>query len=93
MEIGVSEIELQLGGVRSLKEKRKLIKSVIAKIQNKYNLSVAEVDYQDVWQSAVLGLAGISTEKSYLSRVLEKAVHIIEEDGNCVIVDYKIYFV
>lgn len=78
MVIAVCTITLELEGVRSLKEKRSIIKSVIARLRHEFNLSVAEVDGQDAWASAVLGLAAVGNDKAYLHRVLEKAVAWIE---------------
>ncbi|OWZ83586.1 DUF503 domain-containing protein [Natranaerobius trueperi] len=92
MEVGVAEVDLNIEGVRSLKEKRKILKSIITRIQNKFNLSIAEIDYQDKWQRSLIGLAGISNDKKYINKVLEKAVTLIESDGNMIIIDYHIYF-
>ena len=55
MIVGVCTIELRLREARSLKEKRQVLKSVITRVKNNFNVAIAEVDYQDKWQRAVLG--------------------------------------
>ncbi len=92
MDIGIAEVDLKLDGVRSLKEKRKIIKSIITRINQKFNLSVAEIEYQDKWQRSLLGLAVVGNDKSYLNQILDKAVDLIEEEGDVYIIEYKIYF-
>lgn len=74
MVVAVCVLTLELAGVRSLKEKRSIIKSIIARLQREFNLSVAEVDAHDAWGTAVIGLAAVGNDKAYLHRVLEKSV-------------------
>jgi uncharacterized protein len=63
-----------LSGVSSLKEKRRILKSVLARLTQQFNLAAAEVDSQDVWQTAVIGLATVGNDTRYLHGLLEKAV-------------------
>ncbi len=92
MEVGIMEIDINIGGVNSLKEKRKILKSVITRVQNKFNLTVAEVDHQDKWQRAVIGVAVVGNDKSYLDKVLQKTIDMLENEGELVIIDYQLYF-
>jgi len=62
MVIGTCTIELHIPGSGSLKGKRRIIKSVIACVHNEFNVSIAEMDNQDLWQSATLGVACVSTK-------------------------------
>ena len=55
MVIGLCTIDLHLPGANSLKDKRSVLKSVMRRIRNEFNVSIAEVDHQDLWRSAVLG--------------------------------------
>lgn len=71
---------LELEGVRSLKEKRSIIKSIIARLHREFNLSVAEVDGQDTWGTAVIGLAAVGNDKAYLHSLLEKSVAWVESN-------------
>jgi uncharacterized protein YlxP (DUF503 family) len=78
MHIGVCTIELRLPGNSSLKGKRKIIKSMVTRIGREYNVSIAEVDAQDIWQRAVLGVACVSSSSSYAHGLLERVVQWIE---------------
>ncbi|MFQ5812460.1 MAG: DUF503 domain-containing protein [Anaerolineae bacterium] len=91
MVIGTCTIELRIPGNGSLKGKRRVVKSVIARVHNQFNVSIAEVDDQDLWQSAVLGVACISNGTDYVHRTLTKVVEWIETNRPDVqVVDYWI---
>jgi len=62
---------------RSLKDKRRAVKSIIGKVRNRFNVSIAEVDANDVWQSAVIGMACVSNDAAHAHGLLEKAVQMI----------------
>lgn len=72
-------IKLNLTGVHSLKEKRRIVKSILARLPRQFNLAVAEVDCQDVWQTAVIGLVTIGNDNGLLHGQLEKAVAWLAE--------------
>lgn len=78
MVIGTSVIELNLPGIRSLKQKRSVMKGLINRLHRQFNVSCGEVDFQDVWQSAALGVAVISTSAVHAEHVLENIVTWIE---------------
>ncbi|ACB84843.1 DUF503 domain-containing protein [Natranaerobius thermophilus] len=92
MEVGILEIDISIGGIRSLKEKRKILKSTITRLKNKFNLSVAEVGYHDKWQRATLGVAAVSTDKRYLDKILQKSIDMLEKEGHFELIDYQMYF-
>ncbi|MCZ7669717.1 MAG: DUF503 domain-containing protein [Chloroflexi bacterium] len=78
MIVATCVIELQLDGVFSLKEKRHILKSVLARLRNQFNVAVAEVEYQDVWQTAVIALVTVGNESAPLHSQLETAVAWLE---------------
>jgi len=93
MVVATCVIKLNLNGVRSLKEKRQILKSILARLQRKYNLAAAEVDCQDVWQTAVIGIVTIGNNSSYLHGMMEKAVGWIEDTRPDIpIEEYRIEF-
>ena len=93
MLVAACVIKLRLDGVHSLKEKRRIVKSILSKLSQKFNLAVAEVDHQDVWQTAVIGLVTVGNDSGYLHGLLEKAVAWIEENRPDVPIDeYSIEF-
>lgn len=91
MVIGSAIIELEIPGNGSLKGKRSVVKSVIARLRREYNLAAAEVDDHDQWQRAVLGIVTISNDAAYAHSVLERAVAALEEWRlDCVLASYSI---
>ena len=79
MFLGSARVELRVHGSRSLKEKRGVVRSITQRVRNRFNVSVAEVEGQDTWQRAVLGLAGVGTDAQDLRVRLEKAIDFIDE--------------
>jgi hypothetical protein len=93
MIVATCVVKLHLNGVHSLKEKRRIIKSLCTRLPQKFNLAVSEIEHQDVWQTAVIGLATIGTDSGYLHGLLEKAVAWIEDTRPDIpIEDYSIEF-
>lgn len=78
VHVATCTIELNLIGVRSLKEKRRIIKSLLSRLPRQFNVAVAEVDKQDAWQSAVIAVVTIGNDTAYLHGLLEKSVAWIE---------------
>jgi uncharacterized protein len=79
MIIGVCEISLHLPDSHTLKEKRQIIKSVIARVQNTFEVAIAEVEDNDLWQVATLGVSCVSNNKQHAGDVLERVRRYIEE--------------
>jgi uncharacterized protein YlxP (DUF503 family) len=77
MNVGVCKIRLRLPENLSLKGKRQVLKSITNHIGNKFNVSVAEVDDQDLWQLATIGICYVSNNKRHTNRVLSKVVDFI----------------
>lgn len=90
MVIGVCEIALRMGHANSLKEKRRIIKSIIGRIQSKYNISIAEVGNHDQHKLSLLGLSYVSNDSAQAHRVLEKIVFFIENNFEVELIDYQI---
>jgi uncharacterized protein YlxP (DUF503 family) len=78
MFIGACTIELHLPGNGSLKGKRSLLKPLLARLRREFNVAAAEVDYHDVWQSAVVSLVTVANDSGRVHTVLERAVRWIE---------------
>ena len=78
MRVGAGLIELHVHGSQSLKQKRGVVKSIIHRLRNRYNISVAEDDGQDTWQRAVLGLAVVGLDAQTVRKRLGVAVEFVE---------------
>jgi uncharacterized protein YlxP (DUF503 family) len=79
MIVGAALVELHVHGSQSLKEKRGVVRAVVQRVRNRFNLSVAEVGGQDTWQRALIGLATVGGDAVTVRSVLERAVRFIEE--------------
>lgn len=90
MIIGTVIVELNLPGINSLKEKRRRIKSLLTRLQNKFNVSVAEVDFNDSHRRACLGAAVVSNDKQFSEKVISKIINMIENENEMYISDYQV---
>lgn len=78
MVVGVCTVELLIPESQSLKDKRQVLHSVKDRLRGKFNLSIAEVDGQDLWQKAVLGMACVANDGGHVEQVLEQALNVIK---------------
>ncbi|MFN2158945.1 MAG: DUF503 domain-containing protein [Anaerolineales bacterium] len=78
MSLGLLTLEIYIPGCQSLKEKRGRLKPLIAKLHREFNVSVAEIDYQDRWNETILACALVSNDNGYTQRALQKVVRWIE---------------
>lgn len=89
MIIGLLKIDLYLPSVHSLKGKRHIVKSLTARIRNKFNVSISEVGDNDIWQRASLACCLVTNESGFASQVLEKVVAEIGRNLDGEILDYE----
>ena len=89
--VGLCIVEFHLPGVSSLKEKRSILKSMLARMHNAFNVSAAEVDYQDMWQSSIIAFAIVSNSSIHVNQVANKTIRWIEAHyPEALIVDQQI---
>ncbi|HZK11596.1 MAG TPA: DUF503 domain-containing protein [Atribacterota bacterium] len=89
MIIGTATIKLYVPLVHSLKEKRMIVKSVIAKIQNKFNVSIAEVSEQDRLQTIILGIACITNTVRQADSIIDHIIKFVENYSEIEILDIQ----
>ena len=91
MIIGACTVDLHLPGNGSLKGKRSILKPLLLRLRKEFNLSTAEVDHHDVWQSARLALVTVSNDVGHVQRLLERAVRWIETyRPDLTVIDWRI---
>lgn len=78
MIVGSCLIELDIPGAQSLKDKRSVVKSMIARLQNQFKVSAAEVGELEQWRTAEIGVVVVSNSARHASEVLQKAVRYLE---------------
>lgn len=87
--IGTAKIHLFANWVHSLKEKRMIVKSIIDKVKHKFNVSIAEIEDQDLHQSIVIGIACVSTDKRHADSMIQNAINFIEDNTDAVLEDIE----
>lgn len=93
-QVGVLLIKFRLPENASLKGKRQVVKSVIARIKNRFNVSAAEVGDNDLWQLATVGVSTIGSDSRQINEVLSKAMDFVNEGGfDAELLEYKVEIV
>lgn len=87
MIVGTGKIYLHANWVHSLKEKRMIVKSIIAKVRNKFNVSVAEIEDLDLHQSIVIGIVCVSNSTSLSSSIIQNVMNFIESNTETEVLD------
>jgi uncharacterized protein YlxP (DUF503 family) len=90
MFVGVLQIDLLLRGNTSLKGKRHVLRSIKDRTRRQFNVSIAEVDHNDLWQRAVLGICCASNDKVHANQMLCEVVNFIERNFEAELLDYSI---
>jgi len=90
MTVGVCKVELQIPANRSLKEKRRVVKSLKDRVQGRFEVAIAEVDRLDEYQRATLGIACVSNDARHADEILAKVVGFIEGSPDALVLDYQI---
>jgi uncharacterized protein YlxP (DUF503 family) len=89
MPVAVLAIRISLPDAHSLKDKRRIVKSLKDRIRQSFNVSVAEMDLQDVWQAASLGVSVISPDKRFAEAVASKVADFVRADHRLSVVSYE----
>ncbi len=90
MFIGVCTIELHIPDSDSLKTKRQSLRSLKDRIRSKFNVSVAEVADNDLWQKVSLAVAAVSNDKSHLNQTLDHVLNLVRSVPELSLLDYHI---
>jgi uncharacterized protein YlxP (DUF503 family) len=91
MNIGICKINLRLPENLSLKDKRQVLRSITTRVRSKFNVSVAEIDDNNLWQRATIGICCVSNNKRYTNELLSKVVgFVINGRFEVEILDYEI---
>jgi len=78
--VSLLEITLRIPGAQSLKEKRSVLKPLLSRLRQRFNISVAEVGEQDKWQTSLIAVACVSADSVIAHQLLEQVLHFIERD-------------
>jgi uncharacterized protein YlxP (DUF503 family) len=91
MNVGTLQVRLRLPENHSLKGKRKVVKSITSQVSSKFNVAIAEVGDQDMWQVTTLGVSCVSNDGRHANEILSRVMDFIERvRGDAEILDYEI---
>jgi hypothetical protein len=93
MVVGMLTVRLHLPENSSLKEKRRVVKSLLDRIRDRWNVSCAEIEDQDLWQRATLGVVCLNTDQPHADRTLAQVAAYIESDPRVVVTDINVEFI
>lgn len=90
MVVGLANIDIHIPESGSLKSKRHLLKRIKDRVKNKFNVSIAEVGHNDLWQRTTIGVSVVANDKKFANQVLSKVVEQINKENGLQILDYSI---
>jgi uncharacterized protein YlxP (DUF503 family) len=80
VNVGVCRLKIHIPESQSLKDKRSVVKSLVARLQKQFNISIAEVDHQDLWQIATIGVAYVSNHNYRVDDIMDSIISTIQHD-------------
>lgn len=92
MIVGVLEVEILLFDASSLKEKRKVLRSLKDRLKNRFNVSMAEVDGQDLWQRTTFAFAAVGNDGAHVTRMLQEVLNFLSHDPRFEITRHRMEF-
>ncbi|HEX7401774.1 MAG TPA: DUF503 domain-containing protein [candidate division Zixibacteria bacterium] len=92
MVVGIASIEIHIPESESLKNKRHFLKRIKDRVKNRFNVSIAEVDHNDLWQRTTLGVSVVANEQQFANQVLSQVVEFISQEQGIQILDYSMNF-
>lgn len=90
MVVGLASIQIHIPESGSLKSKRHFLKGIKDRVKNRFNVSIAEVDHNDLWQRATLGVSVVTNQKQFANQILSQVVDFIGKVNGVQILDYSI---
>jgi len=89
MVVGIVRCEIHLPGARSLKDKRQVVRSMKERIRERVKAAVAEVEYQDLWQRAAIGIAVVAADGGQVRELLNSARAIVDQFAQAQVLDWQ----
>lgn len=90
MTIGILRVVLFIQNSNSLKEKRMVMHSLKAKLRNKFNVAVNQIDDEDKWQKATLAIVGVERDRKNMNSILSNIINFIEKFHSLNLINYEI---
>ena len=90
LHIGVLQFTIEIAYANSLKDKRSVLTSLREKLRRTYNISIAEIEDQDEWTTATLGITAAGSDIAQINSLLDRIVNVLEEFRNASLLDHQI---
>lgn len=87
MRVGTAKIQVRIIDAQSLKQKRGILQSIIVRTRNKFNVAIAEIGDQNLWQSSEIGIAVVSSSSKHLDQQLQKVILFFEREPSLEVVE------
>jgi uncharacterized protein YlxP (DUF503 family) len=91
--VALERFDLRIPGCRSLKQKRHVVQGLTAAVRQRFPVSVAEVDHQDLWQRTAIAVAAVGSDQHHLRRVLHEVEKLVERWGEVEVIDAELQLV
>jgi len=88
--VGVLQVELSIPGAFSLKDKRRVIKGLLERLRREFGVAAAEVESQDTWNRAVLGIAFVANARRRAESQLQHVLNALERESDAIVMDAQI---
>lgn len=92
MVVGLASIDIHIPESGSLKTKRQFVKRIKDRVKNRFNVSIAEVDHNDLWQRTTLGVSVVANQRQFANQVLSGVVEFVGKINGVQILDYSVEF-
>lgn len=89
MQVLILKLKLRVSWCHSLKEKRMVVRSIVQRLKNKFNVSVSEVDEQDIHQMIVIGVSVVASDGKQVDSIKENIITFVEEDTDPELIDIE----
>ena len=90
MFVGVLQVDVEIPEAQSLKDKRRVVKSVLDRMRRQFEVAAAEVSDQDVWNRAGLGIAVVSNARRHAESRLQKVLNALEDESDAIVVGSRL---
>ncbi|MHB9023607.1 MAG: DUF503 domain-containing protein [Armatimonadota bacterium] len=90
MYVGMTTIDMEITDAMTLKDKRQVLRSVLARIRNNFNVSAAEVGHLDAHTLSTIGIAAVANDKRYVNGMLEKVVDLVEREPRVLVLGHTV---
>lgn len=92
MVAGICYLDITIMGSMNLKDKRRVLKSILQRVGNRFNVSISEVGCHDIWRRSELGIATVGASKTGVEKILQDVFKYIERDDRIEIIGYDMKY-